>query len=82
MLKCDVELFKKLLNIYKVQNDTLTKAQKKSIKLQYASENWPINLHLDDDDLPLMLALEGNKDVELEPKKTIAERKRKVTGTR
>ena len=29
-----------------------------------------------------MLALEGNKDVELEPKKTIAERKRKVTGTR
>ena len=29
-----------------------------------------------------MLALEGDEDVELEPKKTIAERKRKATGTR
>ena len=77
MLKCDVELSKKLLNIYKVQNDTLTKAQKKSIKLQYVSENWPINLHLDDDDLPLMLALEGDKDVELEPKKLLLKEKEK-----
>ena len=50
-------------------------------------ENLPIDLHFDEDDLPPMLPLEGDKEVTLEPGEAIAEgmklnlQKRKTTGT-
>ena len=50
-------------------------------------ENLPIDLHFDEDDLPPMLPLEGDKEVKLEPGEAIAEgmklnlQKRKTTGT-
>ena len=41
-------------------------------------ENLPIDLYLDEDededDLPPILALEGDEEVKLEPEQTIAER--------
>ena len=50
-------------------------------------ENLPIDLHFDEDDLPPMLPLEGDKEIKLEPGEAIAEgmklnlQKRKTTGT-
>ena len=37
-------------------------------------ENLPIDLYIDEDDLPAMPALEGNDEVKLEQQKTIAVR--------
>ena len=74
MLNAAHELYDKLLNIYGTQCDKLTKAHKKRIKVQYMPENLPIDLHLDEDDLPPMFALEGEEEVKLEPEETIAER--------
>ena len=68
------ELYDKLLNIYKTQYDKLTKAQRKRIKVQNVPENLPIDLYIDEDDLPAMPALEGNDEVKLEQQKTIAVR--------
>ena len=68
------ELYDKLLNIYKTQYDKLTKAQRKRIKAQNVPENLPIDLYIDEDDLPAMPALEGNDEVKLEQQKTIAVR--------
>ena len=51
MLGIALELFNKLLNIYKTQNDKLKKAQKKGIKDQNVPDNLPIDLYLDEDDL-------------------------------
>ena len=81
------ELYDKLLNIYKTQYDKLTKAQRKRIKVQNVPENLPIDLYIDEDDLPAMPALEGNDEVKLEQQKTIAvrvklnSRKKKKEGT-
>ena len=50
-------------------------------------ENLIVDLYLDEDDLPPMLALEGDEEVELEPEEPTAERvklnppKRKKEGT-
>ena len=68
------ELYDKLLNIYKTQYDKLAKAQRKRIKVQNVPENLPIDLYIDEDDLPAMPALEGNDEVKLEQQKTIAVR--------
>ena len=82
-----LESYNKHLNIYKTQYDKPTKAQKKRINVRNVHENLPINLYLDEDDLPPMPALEGDEEVKLEPEETIAERiklnsqKRKNTGT-
>ena len=51
---------------YETQNDKLIKAQGKRIKVQNVSENLPIDLYLDEDDLSLMPAIEGDKQVKLE----------------
>ena len=50
MLDPALELYNKLLNIYKTQYDKLTKAQKKRIKVQNILQNLPIDLYLDQDD--------------------------------
>ena len=87
-----LELYNQLLNIYKTQNDQLTKAQKKRIKVQNVPiglylENLSTDLYLDEDDLPPMPALKGDENVELEPEETTAQRiklnsrKRKATRT-
>ena len=72
MLNTTLELYNKLLNIYKTQNDKLKKAQKKMIKVQNAPENLPIDLYLDESegDLPPMPALEGTEDKKLDPEET------------
>ena len=72
-----LELYNKLLNIYKTQYDKLTKAKKKRIK---------VDLYLDEDNLPPITALEGDEEVKLDPEETIAEiiqlkKKKKNTGT-
>ena len=83
MLDTALEWYNKLLNIYKTQYDKFTKAHKKRIKLQGIPKNLPIDLYLDEDDLPPMPALESNG----EPEESIAERiklnprKIKATGT-
>ena len=45
-----------------MQYDNPTKAQKKRIKVQNIPQNLPIDLYLDEDDLPSMPPLEGNKN--------------------
>ena len=54
------ELYDKLLNIYIyiTQNDNLTKAQKKIIKVQNVPENVTIDFYLDEDDLPIELIID------------------------
>ena len=47
-----LELYNKLLSIYKTQNDKLTKAKKKRTKVQNVPENLSIDVYLDEDDLP------------------------------
>ena len=86
MLNTALELYNKLLNIYKTQYDKLAKAQKKRMKVQNVPFNLPVDLYLDEDDLPPMPALECDKDIKLETEKTIAERvklnprKKRATG--
>ena len=77
MFDTALELYNKLLNIYKTQYDKPTKAKKKRIK---------IDLYLDEDNLPPITALEGDEEVKLDPEETIAEiiqlkKKKKNTGT-
>ena len=77
MFDTALELYNKLLNIYKTQYDKLTKAKKKRIK---------VDLYLDEDNLPPITALEGDEEVKLDPEETIAEiiqlkKKKKNTGT-
>ena len=57
-------MYNKLLNVYKTQNDKLTKAQKKRIKVQNFLENLHIDLYLDkdEDDLSNMLPVEGDEE--------------------
>ena len=62
----------KLLNIYKIQYDKLTKAKKKRIRIQNVPENLAIDLYLDEDDLPPIVG--GDEKVKLQPEETIAER--------
>ena len=84
MLDTALELYNQLLNIYKTQYYKLTKAQKKRIKVRNVAENLPIELYLDEDDLPPIPALEDDEEVKLEPEETIAERiklQRKNIGT-
>ena len=92
MFNTALELYNQLLNIYKTQNDQLTKAQKKRIKVQNVPiglylENLSTDLYLDENDLPPMPALKGDENVELEPEETTAQRvklnsrKRKATRT-
>ena len=70
-----LELYNKFLNIYKTQHGKLTKARKKKTKVQDIPENIPIDLYLDEDDLPPMPVLESDeKEAKLEPEETIAER--------
>ena len=38
------------------------------------SENLPIDFYLDENDLPLVLPLEGDEEVKLDPEETIAQR--------
>ena len=64
----------KLLNIYKIQYDKLTKAKKKRIRIQNVPENLAIDLYLDEDDLPPMSSVGGDEKVKLQPEETIAER--------
>ena len=64
MFDTALELYNKLLNIYKTQYDKLTKAKKKRIK---------VDLYLDEDNLPPITALEGDEEVKLDPEETIAE---------
>ena len=59
------ELNDKLLNIYKTQYDKFTKAQKKRIKVQNIPQNLPMDLYLDEDDLPPMLPLESDEEVKI-----------------
>ena len=68
------ELYDKLLNIGKSQYYKLKRAYKKRIKVQSMPENLPIGLYLREDvnDLPPMLALEGEEEVKLEPEETVA----------
>ena len=70
------ELYDKLLNIGKSQYYKLKRAHKKRIKVQSMPENLPIGLCLGQDvnDLPPMLALEGEEEVKLEPEETVAVR--------
>ena len=70
------ELYDKLLNIGKSQYYKLKRAHKKRIKVQSMPENLPIGLYLGEDinDLPPMLALEGEEEVKLEPDETVAVR--------
>ena len=63
MLNTALELYNKLLNIYKTQYDKLAKAQKKRMKVQNVPCNLPVDLYLDEDDLPAMPALECDKDI-------------------
>ena len=74
MLDTALELYNKLLNIHKTQYDKLTKAQKKRIKVQNVPENLPIDLYLNEDDLPSLSALESDEEVKLELEETIIER--------
>ena len=53
----------KLLNIYKIQYDKLTKAKKKRIRIQNVPENLAIDLYLDEDDLPPIVG--GDEKVKL-----------------
>ena len=57
-------MYNKLLNVCKTQNDKLTKAQKKRIKVQNFLENLHIDLYLDkdEDDLSNMLPVEGDEE--------------------
>ena len=57
MIDTALELYSKLLNMYKTKYNKLTKAKKKTIKVQKVPENLPIDLYLDEDDLSLMPAL-------------------------
>ena len=68
------ELYDELLNIGKSQYYKLKRAYKKRIKVQTMPENLPIGLYLREDvnDLPPMLALEGEEEVKLEPEETVA----------
>ena len=54
------------------------KKLKKKLKVQNTPEKLPIDLYLtedeDEDDLPPMIALEGDEEVKLEPEETIAGR--------
>ena len=70
------ELYDKLLNIGKSQYYKLKRAHKKRTKVQSMPENLPIGLYLGEDinDLPPMLALEGEEEVKLEPDETVAVR--------
>ena len=45
------ELCNKFLDIYETQYDKLAKAHKKRIKIESVSENLPIELYLDKDNL-------------------------------
>ena len=82
-----LKLRNNLLHMYKNQDDKFKKAKKKRRKVQNVSENLAINLYLDEDDLPPMSALEGAKEVKLEPGETIVDRlklisqKGKASGT-
>ena len=71
-------LYNGLLNIYVTQNDKLSIAQKKKIKVLSWTENSTPNLYLDedDDDLPPMPLLEANdqEKVKSELEETITER--------
>ena len=71
-----LELYKKLLNIYKTQDDKLAKAQKKRIKVQNLPENVPIDLYSNENNLPPISALEEDEEVKLEPEETIDERRK------
>ena len=57
-------MYNKLLNICKTQNDRLTKARKKRIKVRNFPENLHIDLYLDQDkdDLSNMSQLEGDEE--------------------
>ena len=87
MLYIALKLRNNLLHMYKNQDDKFKKAKKKRRKVQNVSENLAINLYLDEDDLPPMSALEGAKEVKLEPGETIVDRlklisqKGKASGT-
>ena len=61
MLDAVNEFYKELLNIYKTQNDKLTKGKKKKKKAQNIPENLPIDLYLGEDDLAPMPAQEGDE---------------------
>ena len=82
-----LKLRNNLLHMYKNQDDKFKKTKKKRRKVQNVSENFAINLYLDEDDLPPMSALEGVKEVKLEPGETIVDRlklisqKGKASGT-
>ena len=68
-----LELYNKLLNIYKTHYDKLTKGKKQRMKVQNVPENLTIDLYLDEDNLTAILALKDD-EVKLEPEETIAER--------
>ena len=72
MFDTALELYNKVLNIYKPQYDKLAKTKKKRIKSQNVPGTLPTDLYLDD--LPPMPAIKGDKKVKLEPEETIAER--------
>ena len=43
------------------------------MRVQNIPENLPIDLHLDENDLPPIPVLESDEEVKLEPEETIAE---------
>ena len=74
MFDTALELYNKLLIIYKTQYDNPPKAKKKRIKVRDVPETFPIDLYLDGDDLPPIPPLEGNEEAKLELEEAIAER--------
>ena len=69
-----LELYNKLLRIYKTQYDKLAKAKKERIKVHNVPENVSIDLYLDEDNLPPMPPLKGDEEtvaerVKLNPRK-------------
>ena len=49
MFDTTLELYNKLLSIYKTQYDILSKAKKKKIKVQNVPKNLSIDLYLEED---------------------------------
>ena len=79
MFETALELYNKLVNIYKTQYDKLTESNLN------VPEKLPIELYLDE--LLLVPPLEDDEELKLEPEETITKRtklnpwKRKATGT-
>ena len=84
MLDTALELYNKILNVYKTQYYKLTKAQKKRKKVRNMPKNLSINIYFDEDeeDLSPIPLIKGNEEVKLQPEETVDERVKLNVGKR